>query len=528
MLLSVTDCARYWVGRNRATGGSMAGTETTDRSPGENDPAAGTGGGTTNTGITGTTATGGSGGWPDTLRTLAAIALVGAGIIHFAYAPGHLDAETSHGVFFLVAGWVQIALAVALTLRARPERLWLTVAAVANLGAIAVWVVSRTVGVPGSESESVGFPDVAATLLETVVVLATLALLAGVVKTSATSTGTGTTTANPLRAFAGAGALATVVVVSMAVTPTFAGDHGAGGHSHGGGGDEAMNADHHANGAGDAHAAMGTAGMSPEEWAEHRYDALAGYASEEKVDEFKALEAEYLAQQLRERSELLQGLPEAEAEELIAEYVDWAVENTIALLEGAQAGDPEEMHSHGATEWQTIEDPEDQVELQAQLQAAGAVIQQYPDIAAAEAAGYHQISPYVPGIGAHWIDTGLLDAEFDPAQPEMLLFNGTEPTSQLVGLSYAAISDEPVEGFVGPNDTWHAHPGLCMLGGLVVGIDGTPEELCRSVGGEIASGLANLQMAHLWQVPGWESPWGLFSAENPLINVATSDLGRNL
>jgi len=517
MLLSVTGRVRYWVGRDRATGGSMAGTETTDESPGDDTTArAGSGGNA------------GGSGWSDAVRAIAAIALVGAGIIHFAYAPGHLDAETSHGVFFLVAGWVQIALAVALALRAKPERLWLTVAALANLGAIAVWAVSRTVGVPGSESESVGFPDVAATLLEVVVVLAALALLAGVVKDTAGDTGTGTGTANPLRAFAGAGALATVVVVSMAVTPTFAGDHGAGGHSHGG--DEAATGDdHHADGsAGDDHAATGVAGMSPEQWAEYRYDALAGYVPDEDLQAFKDLEADYLSQELRERSEMLQGLPEAEREELIAEYVDWAVENTIALLEGAQAGDPEEMHSHGATEWRPIEDPEDQVELQAQLQAAGEVIQQVPDIAAAEAAGYRQISPYVPGIGAHWIDTDLLDAAFDPAQPEMLLFNGTEPTSKLVGLSYAAISDEPVDGFVGPNDTWHAHPGLCMLGGLVVGIDGTPEELCESVGGEIASGLANLQMAHLWQVPGWESPWGLFSAENPLINVATSDLGRDL
>jgi hypothetical protein len=415
---------------------------------------------------------------------------------------------------------------VALALRARPERAWLGVAAGANLVAIAVWVVSRTVGVPGSEAESVGFPDVAATLLEIVVVLATGALLAGFVRESAAGTG-----GTPLRAFAGAGALATVVVVSMAVTPTFAGDHGAGGHGHG---DEAAaGADHHADGeaGADHHMAgvrVGGVDMTDEQWAQHRYDALAGYASEETVEEFKALEADYLAQQLRERSELLQGLPEAEREELIAEYVDWAVENTIALLEGAQSGDPEEMHSHGPTEWQPIDDPDDQVALQDQLAAAGEVIQRYPDIAAAEAAGYHQISPYVPGIGAHWIDTGILDGDFDPAQPEMLLFNGTEPTSRLIGLSYAAISDEPVEGFVGPNDVWHAHPGLCMLGGLVVGIDGTPEELCRSVGGEIASGLANLQMAHLWQVPGWESPWGLFSAENPLINVATSDLGRDL
>ena len=110
----------------------------------------------------------------------------------------------------------------------------------------------------------------------------------------------------------------------------------------------------------------------------------------------------------------------------------------------------------------------------------------------------------------------------------MLLFNGTEPDSELVGLSYATIGPEPPEGFVGPNDSWHAHPGLCMLGGLVVGIDGTPKELCESIGGEIAAGLANLHMAHLWQVPGWESEWGLFSAENPQLNVVTSDIGRDI
>ena len=33
-------------------------------------------------------------------------------------------------------------------------------------------------------------------------------------------------------------------------------------------------------------------------------------------------------------------------------------------------------------------------------------------------------------------------------------------------------------------------------------------------------------MAHLWQVPGWESSWGLFSGENPALNLATSDVGE--
>jgi hypothetical protein len=110
----------------------------------------------------------------------------------------------------------------------------------------------------------------------------------------------------------------------------------------------------------------------------------------------------------------------------------------------------------------------------------------------------------------------------------MLLYNGTNPTSRIVGLSYASIGDAPPEGFVGPNDVWHVHPGLCMLGGLVVGIDGTPEDLCTSIGGNINTQLGDMWMMHLWQVPGFESGWGLFSAENDKINVATSDIGRQI
>ena len=35
-------------------------------------------------------------------------------IIHFAFAPDHLDEQTSHGVFFLVVGWLQLLVAGAL------------------------------------------------------------------------------------------------------------------------------------------------------------------------------------------------------------------------------------------------------------------------------------------------------------------------------------------------------------------------------------------------------------------------------
>jgi hypothetical protein len=446
----------------------------------------------------------------DIVRWLGATALVGAGIIHFAYAPVHLDEQFSHGLFFLVSGWLQLLLAAALVMRSRPERLWLAVIAAANAAVVGVWVVSRTSGVPGSEAESIGFPDVTTTVLEAIAVLVSVALLVGLVADRPLRVGAGLGSV-------GVGAVATIAVVSMAVSPSFAGEH-----SHGG--DEAG-----ADGTADGHSHGGTSTIDPDEWPQIRYDALAGYSSPDVVDEFKAVEHEYLSEQISDRSELLRTLPADEADARIDEYADWAVDNTISLLESAQSNGAvgEGMHSHGPTTWQPITSAEDQQALQAQLEESGQVIEQFPDVAAAEAGGYRQISPYVPGIGAHWIN-GNFDGEFEAGKPEMLLFNGTDQDSELIGLSYAAISDEPPEGFIGPNDQWHAHPGLCMLNGLVIGIDGTPEELCESVGGEIAASLANLQMMHLWQVPGWESEWGLFSAENPDINVATSDLGRQI
>ena len=83
-------------------------------------------------------------------------------------------------------------------------------------------------------------------------------------------------------------------------------------------------------------------------------------------------------------------------------------------------------------------------------------------------------------------------------------------------------------GFTGDNDSWHVHPSLCIVGAFVVGSDATAEDMCASVGGRKgnAFGKSQLFMMHLWQVPGWESYWGLFSGESPAINMATSDVGK--
>jgi hypothetical protein len=450
----------------------------------------------------------------DVARILAALATLGAAIIHFAFAPDHLDEQTSHGVFFLVVGWTQLFAAAALAFSWRPTRAWLLGSAVLNAGVAALWLLTRTAGLPGESSEPVGFPDSLATGLEVIAAASAAAVAFGWLA--------GRQLRRPALAVTGLPAVAMVAVVTASVVPSL-----GGGHAHGEGHDEGHGDDHAA--MADGHHDGGGATAAPDDWSMQRIAALEGYVPDADVQAFRAANIRYLTEQIRARSRTLGDLPEAEREERIAAFVEWSVDNALSAENGeAAAADGEAtMHSHGVTAWQDISDPAQQAELQAQLKTAGTVIAQMPTAAEAMAAGYIQVTPYVPGIGAHYLDPGLLMSNgFDPGKPEMLLYNGNAPTSELVGLSYAVLGDEPPEGFVGPNDEWHEHPSLCIVGTLVVGPDSTPEEMCDSVGGSKGMPWKKpMWMGHLWQVPGWESPWGLFSGENPVVNMATADVG---
>ena len=68
-------------------------------------------------------------------------------------------------------------------------------------------------------------------------------------------------------------------------------------------------------------------------------------------------------------------------------------------------------------------------------------------------------------------------------------------------------------GFIGPNDHWHQHIGLCVKNGVVVGGEKTTPEQCKSRGGNKV-GLNDIWMVHAWVVPGWDSPQGVFSPEH--------------
>lgn len=185
-------------------------------------------------------------------------------------------------------------------------------------------------------------------------------------------------------------------------------------------------------------------------------------------------------------------------------------------------------HGHrGPTPELPIADPATKALLADQLTEASAAVARYPTVAAAEADGYVKSTLYVPCIGAHYTKGAFLGDPLNAAEPEEILFDGTEPDSRIVGLSYVVTADPNVapDGFAGPNDPWHKHPSICIeLNGnfVLAGELATPEQ-CAELGGTYVD-TPNFWMAHLWAVPGWENPWGTFSPENPKLGGRLGDI----
>src|SRR6188472_1270946 len=80
-------------------------------------------------------------GW---VQWLVAALLVGAGAVHLALAPSHFGESTVEGVGFLVAAWLQIALAIAVLLR--PTRVVIFTTIAVSAASIGAWAVSRIWG----------------------------------------------------------------------------------------------------------------------------------------------------------------------------------------------------------------------------------------------------------------------------------------------------------------------------------------------------------------------------------------------
>ena len=178
-------------------------------------------------------------------------------------------------------------------------------------------------------------------------------------------------------------------------------------------------------------------------------------------------------------------------------------------------------------------DPTTRDTLKAQLTAARDFALRYPTVADATAAGYRLAGGFAPGSGAHYITFGGLTGSgpFDPAKPISLIYDGTSPTSQVIGLMYYGMGQGAPEGFAGPNDHWHRHSNVCIKsgsGGIEVPFPADQDVTaaqCTAVQGSLLKTTG--YMVHAWVVPSWESPQGVFSHDNPDVRCADGTYNTN-
>jgi hypothetical protein len=114
-------------------------------------------------------------------RVTAVSCLFGAEAVHIAVMDEHLHEWLLAGLFFLVLAVVEGLLAAALVVAGTPALRWTAVCV--SLGTVALWLLTRTAGLPfgpmAGRPEPVGQADMVATLLELVTAVVLLVPLTG-------------------------------------------------------------------------------------------------------------------------------------------------------------------------------------------------------------------------------------------------------------------------------------------------------------------------------------------------------------
>lgn len=504
--------------------------------------------------------------------TIAALC-AGAAAVHFAMVPTHAADSIPHGVGFAVAGWAQVIVAAFLVMR--PSRKALSASAIVNLLVLVGWVVSRTVGLPGGahgwHPEAVTIVDGMTSAMEVAALIGAVALLA---RRTLPERRTVPVPATALAAF-----MVMVATTGLLASPDARehnhGDHGtldlaAGGHPHGdapAGGDghhgdgTAGHDDGHANG--DGHHDDATAGHDDagdgnhDDGHEHddSHDHGDGHnVAADRCDLEFNVPAYYADAEIAgvdivsgggmqhdhgdgdgdgdgaemTREELEHATGELDAARLVIELSDGTDEDyqewlaNLKVQRNSYAPDDTGHGGHmGPQEWRALTDSAECAALADDIDKARAVALAHPKAQDATDAGWRMVTPYVPGIAAHYMRFDYVDGEFNVEEPEMLLYDGNGPDANVIGLSYYIRHDgdeEPPYGFAGRNDRYHRHVGLCIgAGAMVIGDTTTSKEECKAMGGRKADG-GNGWMSHAWVVPGCESPWGVFSAANPVLD----------
>ena len=473
------------------------------------------------------------------VRVLLATLLAGAGAIHLVMVPIHDEGSTLDGALFALAGWVQVALAVFVV--ARPGKVVLQGTVVANLVIVAAWTVSRTVGLPfgahPGEVEQVATVDLLASAMAVgAVALAALAVA---------RPGLGRSLSNELVALGAIIPVGLLVLTSMVLADG-----------------ETLEHDH-----GEVDAASAELASLDDRcdlsfnpasyWRENDLmttHTAAATPSGDGHDHGGATEAAATFEELHpdpfegrgspELDDLVAATTNAEGElgaatvvTKLSEVDDQVYEAWLHQLHTLAGGhddhggaSPDDNGGHGghmgAQAWEPITDPAQCDALAAELETAREVALRHPTAADATAAGWVRVTPYVPGIAAHYMNFGYVDGEFHVDEPEMILYDGSGPDARVIGLSYYVLHEseaEPGQGFTGTNDHYHRHVGLCVSGAGVIGDTTTTEEECEARGGRKQNGGVGW-MSHAWVVPGCESPWGVFSAANPLLDPALAEV----
>jgi hypothetical protein len=167
-----------------------------------------------------------------------------------------------------------------------------------------------------------------------------------------------------------------------------------------------------------------------------------------------------------------------------------------------------------------------------QLVQARVAALRYPTVADALKAHMLQAGKFSPLTGAHYINLAAMvprgpnarNGSFDASNPGSLIYDGTSPTSKVIGVMYLSMTVLPPEGFAGPNDHWHRHTNTCVVytaTAIVVPFpadSSVTQAMCDARHGQFMR--TTLWMLHAWVVPGWESPSGVFSHDNPDVLCA--------
>jgi hypothetical protein len=400
-------------------------------------------------------------------RVLLAVLSGAAGTIHLAMVPSHWGSSAVEGIGFALAGWVQVAIAVLLL--TSPSRSLLRITMLVNVVAIGVWVVSRTWGLPYGEHS--GQPHDAQFIDLVCVGIEVVLVVLAAWWLEHPDFG---------RNWHGS-ALAAFAIVPIAIV------------------------------------ALATAALASPSARNHAHDS-------------------HGAHEAAAASSGTTGHAHAHADGSTASAASAASKGSAGSTDIV---DLNGKHVHGVKAQDVAAELEPDVPLDAptrallaqQLVAAREVAMRYPTVADAERAGYRLVGGgFGPGAGAHYIG-GRGFGAFDPANPPTLIYDGISPTSQIVGLMYLGGGATAPEGFAGPNDHWHRHSGVCLRGSetLFPADTGVTAEQCRAAGGSYMA--ITTWMVHAWVVPGWESPQGVFSHENPNLRCAdgtynTDALGR--